>query len=106
MDIPPTLYADISNPESEGIFITDSATVTANGYGHALNTWGNIVISGGSVTASSKNGAWGIWAEENFSLSGDNTILCASGSMGIGAAGNVTISGGTVSECDYIFTNG
>ncbi len=103
---PPTLYADISNPESEGIFITDSATVTANGYGHALNTWGNIVISGGSVTASSKNGAWGIWAEENFSLSGDNTILCASGSMGIGAAGNVTISGGTVSECDYIFTNG
>ena len=49
------------------IIVEDNATITANAYGVAINTWGNVKATGGKIIAKSSRSN-GIFAEQNIEI--------------------------------------
>ena len=64
-----------------------------------INVFGNVTISGGTVTAMCDSDKTGILALDDIIITG-GTVTATGGKGGIQGLGNVTISGGTVTAMD------
>ena len=85
-----------SHSYGDGVVIT-GGTVTAFGASFAIDTYSDVIISGGNVTAT---GQYGIYAERNVVISGGN--VTATGQYGISAySGSITLGWTNPDDCIY-----
>ncbi|GHV45355.1 hypothetical protein FACS1894204_04260 [Synergistales bacterium] len=79
------------------IEITNSASITNNNTnsGSAITSEGDVIITGGSITA---NGAYStaIFTEKNVSMSGGTVTANGSDGIALFATGNVSLTGGSI----------
>lgn len=79
--------------QANSIFLTDTKISVTCQYNAFWAKGGTITISGGDIAATSNGGNPALWADMDMIISGGKINAVSSGSNGMGAGGNLFISG-------------